>query len=251
MALKSENDDVDDIKQKQEDKEDKTYFYFQDSIYQFFWLNELRNNDSKVRDIHCGDRCLALCTLLCQIALYIYLIAQTNADLTSDLVPVEIQHGACGDVKSGFDEDTNEKFISDTSKFECEAGEENIGPVFFAVLILAQFIAPDMAGAVQLIRQARGLVKNKIYIYIASILIMIEGILAMIAGAMFAKLGNLSSGIDAFLGCVGVAFIHDIDEKIRSFFVYMSSIKMYLICMLISVIFGFSCVIFSIFAATY
>ena len=68
--------------------------------------------------------------------------------------------------------------------------------------------------------------------------------MAILCGAFLARLGNVNSGADALLGCVGVAFIHDMDEKTRLVYQYVPKFKHFvMLTVLLLVIMAVSLVI--------
>lgn len=81
--------------------------------------------------------------------------------------------------------------------------------MYASVFFLTGFVAADLAGAFQILINGPSInVHHKLF----ALLIICESVLAMVAGGVFATYGNAQSAVDAFLGCVGVVFIHDLDE---------------------------------------
>merc|ERR1712129_35558 len=76
------------------------------------------------------------------------------------------------------------------------------------------FIMSDIASALNALFMKPWSWNNK-GLKFAGVLMLIKNVMAIYCGAFLARLGGLSSGTDVLLGCVGVVFIHDMDEKTR------------------------------------
>ena len=218
-----------------EEQEDIRYTHFNDSTHQFMFTDQLMENGKVIRDLHICDKLLAFCLILLQIALYIYLITTTQKDIADDVVPVEITHGNC--------QESNGMVNGATASLQCNANKENPGPVITAIFVLICFVISDVASAFQMLgccsSKCSSSCSGNIRMAFVAVLIIIEAILAIIAGTYFASLGNISSGVDAFLGCVGVVFIHDIDEKVRQFYSRLPSFKWFVGIAIILLVIGF------------
>ena len=107
------------------------------------------------------------------------MIIQTQNNISDDLVPVEIEHGNCGSVDGIIDQNF---FDEDEFPLKCQANDENLGPVLTALVVLTCFILSDMGVSCYMLFTGSLLMK------LASIFIVIEGIIAIIACAFFARL---------------------------------------------------------------
>ena len=189
---------------KNETESNNVNDFFKSSSNQFLFCTEIQDSDgNKVRDINLLDRIVGVIIIILQISSYIYMFIQTLANIKDDTVGVEIKHGIC---------QSNSGNINTFNELSCTPGEENIGVPFLALIVLSFFVLPDISEAVKLFK-CNGLLPK-----ISCIIIIIEAIIAMITGGTVAALGNVQSGLESFLGCVGVVFIHDIDEKIKEFY---------------------------------
>lgn len=171
---------------------------FADSTIQFLYADKIKEADN--RDVHIGDKVLALFVFVVQMGLYIYLMQDAIANIKSDSVSVDITHGQC----------TDKEFDTLT----CDAGSETAMPVIAGMGTLICFIMSDFAGSLRAILQGPCSAK------FAGILMLFKNVLAVLCGGFLARLGSISSGADALLGCVGVVFIHDMDEKTRMVYQY-------------------------------
>ena len=75
------------------------------------------------------------------------------------------------------------------------------------LLFFLAFIASDIGGAFRL------LLIGSFWQKIAGVLLLVEVFVATFCCAAMALLGGMESSSDAILGAVGVAFIHDLDER--------------------------------------
>mmetsp|Transcript_4514 Transcript_4514/g.7543 ORF Transcript_4514/g.7543 Transcript_4514/m.7543 type:complete len:236 (-) Transcript_4514:219-926(-) len=194
---------------------------FADSTHCFIFEDvvEVNGEQHKVGFV---DRLYAYLVITFQYGVYLYLATLAASDIKGDTVPVEIGHANCGD-------DNSQPSLAN---LECSANDESPVPIFLALITLAFFIMPDVAGCLQLFKRSG--VRSKI----AALFILGETMLALAAGAIFARLGNVSSSGDAFLGCVGVVFVHDIDEKIKASMDNMKSPLLIIPFVLMAVVFG-------------
>jgi len=150
---------------------------------------------------------LAVFVIAFQIVMYGYFAYAISADIKEDQVPVVIKHSNC------FDGDKAKPTITDQlGNFACGADQGSLKTGLLsgaAMSFLAPFVVPDIGQALS------GFKKNGMSSFAGSVLILVESILCMVAGGFFAASGSRLGPLDAFLGCVGVVFIHDLDEKVR------------------------------------
>jgi len=182
---------------------------FNDSTHQFLYATTMQEDG---RDIVLGDKLLASAVLVVQIGLYIYLLAAAKNDVGSDSVVVKVTHADC-----------TEKIFEN---FSCDAVNV-VGPFFSAVFLFLAFIASDIAGAIKL------MFTGSLAAKVTGLALMVEVFVATICCALLARLGGLESGANAILAAVGVAFIHDFDEKVRLIYRYVPKFK-YLVVLSVS-----------------
>jgi len=174
---------------------------FEDSSHQFLYIP----------NASCLKKVISLLVIFFQIGVYSFFAKVIADDLKSDEVPIMIKHGECFADKLGVSLPLTN--ISDKlGKFACGASESGAVTYissFAAVGFLTTFVIPDVGQAFS------GFKTNGIWSVIGGCLLLIESFLCLTAGALFAAAGSKLGPLDAFLGCVGVVFIHDLDEKIR------------------------------------
>lgn len=197
---------------------------FEDSTIQFLYANTVKEDG---RDVHIGDKVLAYFVICVQIGMYAYLAKDALSGIKEDSVPVTVSHSECGD--------------KDFSNQSCDANDnETPGPVVTAILLLLAFIGSDIGGAVDLIMH--GSCSQKL----AGSMLMVEALTAVVCCAACGLLGSIQSGSEAILAAVGVAFIHDLDEKVRLVYTYcpkfrqvMATVCIGLVLMVVGIVLAF------------
>jgi len=192
---------------------------FSDSTHQFLYATKL-NEDG--RDIHWGDKLVAILVLVVQCGLYIYLFQAASGDVGSDEVPVTMAHGACGE--------------KNFENLKCDADDISSGPLSTSIILFLCFMAPDIGGALSLI------LKGSLMAKVTGVVLLAEVFMATLCCAMMAIVGGLSSGADAIMAAVGVAFIHDLDEKVRLVYSSVPKFKHLIILIVFTLAMGGICV---------
>jgi len=186
---------------------------FNDSTHQFLYATTMQEDG---RDIVLGDKLLASAVIVVQIGLYIYLLLAAQNDVKSDSVVVKVSHQNCK--ASSFEE------------FSCDAIHDVYGPFLSAVFLFLAFICSDIAGALKLMFTGS---EPSVMAKVTGLALLVEVFVATICCAMLANLGGLESGANAIMAAVGVAFIHDLDEKVRLIYRYVPKFK-YLVALGVS-----------------
>lgn len=190
---------------------------FDDSTHQFLYATTLKEDG---RDIHLGDKLLAIWVLVAQFGLYIYLMVAAAKELLSDVVNVTV----------GWEDCKNDNL--ELENFECDAVTDINGPFITGMLFFLSLIASDIAGAVRLI--SRGSRKAKV----TGVVLLVEVFVACMSCGMEAQVAGLQSGAGAILAAVGVAFIHDLDEKVRLVYKYVPKFRDLIALIVFSVVIG-------------
>jgi len=173
---------------------------FQKSTHSFLFEDRIKLNNGKIRRVGFWDKVLALLIIILQIFLYIYLGILFYKDVEEDQVPVTVTHERCQNSTVEVD---IEPFLS------CEANESEDTIRF--VLVIAVFICfliPDIV-------ESCTLFSGNIRMKIVAMLVLFEVFIAITAG-VFGTMSGLKVGpINALFSCIGIIFIHDVDEKFR------------------------------------
>ena len=147
------------------------------------------------------EKILSFYIIILQYALYFTFIIIGISEIEDDTTTINIER--CSNLHSTT---TPEEFVELVS---CEdfnkVSQFSTITLVFSIIVLSKFLLFDMVEAI------RGFKRN----FIASILIIIEGFLAYIAGFSFIMDGRQTSSIDMLMGAVAVIFVHDIDEVVK------------------------------------
>jgi len=205
---------------------------FEGSTIQFLFVDEI---EEAKRPVHAYDVGLAIFVVVVQMSLYVYLTRDAQSNIEADSVVVQISHGDCGE--------------EDFSELTCEAAEGGLSSmvsVMSGMCVMTCFIMSDIAAALYALFKV-SCSSNKTGLKIAGILMLIKNLLAVLCGAYLARLGVVSSGADVLLGCVGVVFIHEMDEKTRLVYAFARKFRQFLVLFVLLVIFEFAMVLAIVF----
>lgn len=186
---------------------------FEDSTINFLFARKL-TDDEGGRPINGLDKAIALLTSFFKCLLYGLIFANAKSS-SGPQVPVVVDLQLCyeaGDDATVYFDPAN---IND-GLYTCEAGLtafQVIGAIFSAMLLLVLFIQADLAGAV--ILWHLGNVWGKF----AAFLLFLEGMFAVTAGCWVSAVPGVAFN-DVMMNVVGVIFLHDLDEKVRSIYPY-------------------------------
>jgi len=204
-----------------------------DSTHQLLYADTVHENGRKV---HCGDKLLALFVIFVQCCLYLYLTADAFKGMGELLLPVTTTWSNCVDL-----EDADDNLAIQAHHLECEVNIDDGGhPVVITltVWLFTGFIAADIAAAFRL--SVSGSLCCSCSAKAAGAFLLCEAVLAIVCCAAMAGNSIRDSGANTVLAAVGVAFIHDLDEKVRLLYTHCSSFKK--LVMMIVVILAFSTV---------
>lgn len=132
--------------------------------------------------------------MVLQIVIYIVCMSQVVGDLTGDdfTIPVNVRYG---------------KECNGTSAaLICPPDVPDLGYVALAAILLSMFLMHDILASVRAWITIPGCWSK-----LAGGVLLFEAIFAALIGTLFAVAAT--SGYDAIANCIGVLFIHDIDEK--------------------------------------
>lgn len=175
-----------------------------DSTHQLLFADTVHESGRKV---HCGDKLLALFVIFVQCVLYLYLTADAFKGMAQDLLPVKAPWDSC------LGEDTQ-------PEIECGVNTDGVDAlvITLTVWLFTAFIAADIASSFRLIS---GPCSAKA----AGAFLLGEFVLAIVCCAAMAGNTINDSGANTVLAAVGVAFIHDLDEKVRLLYTHCPSFK--------------------------
>ena len=147
-----------------------------------------------------------------------YLAWDALENIAADQVMVTVNHKQCKEDK--------------WEKPSCEAGDLDYVVHLAAIMLFLSFIASDIGGAIRLI------LTGKFWMKIAGALVLTEAVVATVCCSAMAQLGGRESGSEAIVACVGVAFIHDLDEAVRLVYVYSPKNKQIIAIIVTAVLIG-------------
>lgn len=156
---------------------------------------------------------LAVITMTVQFILYGIMIAEGFGQLTGGKVAVITDIHNCGEANgyvwmAGVD-------VADTSSLECgttvQASTDTIlGGISLSGILLAYFMVYDILACIKIWFSVPG-----IWAKLMAALIFFEAMYAFYAGIIFAYISvDNGSSYEAIVNCIGVLFVHDLDEKI-------------------------------------
>ena len=184
---------------------------------------------------------LSLFVMTIQFILYIIIINQGAQDLKDDQVNVQVSFTDCDDANGKLTNaitgsSSSARRLQDTSttsgtwtstssgsgssssstgvpQLVCEADYNAFGPLYLAMILAAVFLQYDYIASFKVLFSSGK--KFNALAKFGAVLILSEAIMATCACSLFAFNGwNDSSVYDALMNCVGILFIHDIDEKV-------------------------------------
>ena len=204
---------------QEEDVNDKTKAVedlFADSTVRFLWAKTLETN-GQGRRLHLFDKLVAIAVVLVQAGLYGYLFRDAIDKFAEDQVTVTVNSEDCRTKTFGDD-------------FGCDVAESSLKINVMAVLLFLAFTASDIGGAFRLI------LTGGFWQKIAGILLLVESFVATLCCAAMALLGGLESASGSMLAAVGVSFIHELDEKVRSVYEFCPNFKQVFVLSIWSII---------------
>ena len=149
----------------------------------------------------------------------------------------------CGELEDDLDlsgTDGTELSDLDLSSMTCESSDlgvfQTLGILFGSMSAMACFIMSDIAAALHATFKVSWS-SNHAGLKIAGILVLIKNLLAILCAAYLARLGTLTTAGDALLGCVGVVFIHEMDEKTRLAYAFVRKFRQFLLLLVLVVFF--------------
>jgi len=181
---------------------------FEDSTHIFIYTDTFKHSDGTYHPVGFIHRLYAYIIIFFQYLLYLgvaLLQIQENKRNDPFLVPIV----------------TNDCPYTGTVKLEsltCPTFENHLevfASFLTAIFIVTFYILPDIMGSIILMKIPDKNAK------IAAVLILIGAMTATFSAWSFVStLSNFNEGgasaVEVFLGCVGIVFIHDLDEKLRS-----------------------------------
>uniref|UniRef100_A0A7S4RHE0 Uncharacterized protein n=1 Tax=Ditylum brightwellii TaxID=49249 RepID=A0A7S4RHE0_9STRA len=189
------------ISTSQPDDKQQNSELFSDSTHIFIYTDTFKHSDGTYHPVGFIHRLYAYMIIFFQYLLYFSVALLGTLDSQYDLVPVETNN--C--LQTG-----KIKLESLTCPTFENVGVERVIPTFIAVFTLTFYILPDVMGSMILMKTPDKSAK------IAAALLLIGAMIATLSGAIFVFYGMRGSAVEVFLGCVGIVFIHDLDEKLRS-----------------------------------
>eukprot|EP01084_Bolivina_argentea_P032929 60937_1 len=147
---------------------------------------------------HNLNKCIvAVFVIIVQWVLYMVCAADVLENYAGDefKIPVMVRYG-----KPCMDTD------ADTAQLLCPPEVPDLGYVALAAILLSLFLMHDIMAGIK-----AWIVVPGTYAKIAAFTLIAESIFAAIIGILFAV--SAQGGYDAIANCIGVLFIHDVDEK--------------------------------------
>ena len=147
---------------------------------------------------------LAVITILMQVALYFVMINEAMTELHDSKPKIEA---------SSWDDCNSDNEIDSDSILQCSGDDPTINTILggfpLSCILLVYFIAYDLLSCIKIWYTI-----PTIWAKLMGLIIFFEALLAFFTGIIFAfnAVGNGSS-FDAVVNCVGVLFVHDLDEK--------------------------------------
>jgi len=183
-----------------------------DSTHQLLYVDTVHESGRKV---HCGDKLLALFVIFVQCVLYLYLTKDAFKGMGEDTLPVKATYYNCDALGDAADD-----YSIVAEDLECGVNSDGFDAVVITltVWLFTAFIAADIASSFRLIS---GSCSAKA----TGACLLGEFVLAIVCCAAMAGNTINDSGANTVLAAVGVAFIHDLDEKVRLLYTHCSSFK--------------------------
>ena len=177
--------------------------------------------DSVYRDLiyygktkSCNGLTLSLMVLISQIICYSIFVTEGLETISKDNINVSINWFDCDD--ANFDD------LALTDYLVCEAevleGMRQFFSWLLPTLLLSAFTYGDILACIKAIR----IVDGK-WATFSALLILFMEFYALYAAALFSYIGSYTAGslFDSIVNCVGVLFIHDMDNKVYEGFIYL------------------------------
>jgi len=198
--------------------ESKTSFedLLSDSTIQFLYATKLKEDG---RDIHWGDKLVAILVLITQYALYGYLFEDAMSELHESTTTILVEDTHCDSIT--------------VSDLQCEDGVKDspFGILFSGVFLFLAFISSDIAGTLRLFRIGSCAAK------VTAVILFVEACIAAMCITMTAVTAMEQSGAGSILAAVGVVFVHELDKKVRAVYQYVPKFKqVILLCVVIVVV---------------
>jgi hypothetical protein len=162
---------------------------FEDSTHKYVLYNGKKKN--------INGCIVGIFVIIVQFALYAVCASQVADDLDSDkfFIPVKVRFGKPCNAKDDV-----------PAKLVCPPELPNLKYVALAAIMLSLFLMKDIVGPLRGFKQIGGC-WSKIW----CIILFVETTFAALVAVMFAV--GASEPYDAISNCIGVLFIHDLDEK--------------------------------------
>ena len=162
-----------------------------------------------------NDFILGALTMFIQFVLYSIMIKEGFDQIQGGKIPVITDWSNCGDIDTNADTWTGwgGGSLSDVSSLECQTGEPTtntiMGGFTLSCILFVYFIAYDILGCIKIWFKVPGAWSK-----FMGCVVFFEALFAFYTGVIFAfiAVGNGSS-YDAIVNCIGVLFVHDLDEK--------------------------------------
>jgi len=191
---------------------------FTDSTFQFLFVSEVKESSSTVSLV---DKTLAVTVYVAQCTFYIYLTYVAMVTWSEDHVSLAIDYYNCQTYSNSNSEWPGELDWSEFAQWGplmCSAGGDADGAwdkAIPALMLFTWFVAKDIVGGIYLFKygcRAR----------IVGALMLFQVLLGFCCCSWMAMAALLTGGPEnAILTAVGVAFIHDLDEKVRSIYEFI------------------------------
>ena len=162
-----------------------------------------------------SDFILGVITMVIQFVLYSIMIKEGFDQIKGDKVAVITSWGNCGAIDYSADSWTGwgGGALSNTDSLECATDDPTTGTIMggftLSCILFVYFIAYDILACIKIWFKIPGL-----WAKLMGAGILFEALFAFYTGVIFAfiAVGNGSS-YDAIVNCIGVLFVHDLDEK--------------------------------------
>ena len=181
------------------------------------YFNPFDSSDSSDSDTskNVNDFILGIITMSIQFVLYSIMIKEGFEEMNGSKVPVITDWDNCDAIN--YESDTWTGWgggkISETASLTCQSGYPEVqtilGGFTLSCILLVYFIAYDLLACIKIWFK----IPNK-WSKIMGFIIFLEALLAFFTGVIFAFIAvNNGSSYDAIVNCIGVLFVHDLDEK--------------------------------------
>jgi len=220
----TESDEPKKDEPKKDDLEEELIGYFDDSTIQFLFVSKVHESD---KDVNWFDMAVAATVWCSQVGLYNYLWNKSKEAFDENFVPVAVKYDEC--TEWAVDGLLNP---SSLDYLYCIAGDNKHSSfdAIPALLMFTWFVSRDIVGGLVLMK--KGFQNRRKGLVAVGFALLVEVFFGFGCCSWMAQSSLLTGGIDeAVLTAVGVAFIHDLDEAVRSVYAFVWQSKYVLLTM--------------------